>query len=288
MDYEHKIEFYKNRNLGERFSAAIDFLKQNWKVLYKNVFIIAIPLSLISGYSMQYYTSFSGSIDAFDFSKVAVNIITSFIYGIFLCATTGTVLLKYEEGTLTKKSGWNDLKATLIPLSGKACLINLVVGGIFIAITVLYGWLAFALASDDFPLMALALFIYIAVVVALLPSFSLVYFPAFFTGKSAFESIKIATNLGFKNWGTTFVVILLVSVFIFGVSLIFSIPNTILTFAFAGEHNFLTFISASVASFSTAIITPFVIVLFAFQYFAITEKEEGISLQTQVDDFENL
>jgi hypothetical protein len=289
MENEQKIEFYKNRNLGERFSAAADFLKQNWKVLYKNTFIIAIPLSLISGFSMQYYTGFPGRMGGVDSSKAILYFITAFIYGIALCAITGSVLLKYEEGTLTKTSGWNDLKATAISLFGKTALLFLVIGFLIIIFTVLFFLLIVPLSiSGSLFLTFLASFIFIALLVAVFPSLSLVYYPAFFAGKGTFESIKIAKNLGFKNWGTTFVVLLLASVLSFSVSVVLSIPNTISTFIFVGEHNFLTFIFASIASFSAAITTPFVIVLLAFQYFAITEKEEGISLQSQVDEFENL
>ena len=45
-----RIEFYKNRSIGERFSVAIDFLKQNWKALYKNILIGGLPLAIIMGY----------------------------------------------------------------------------------------------------------------------------------------------------------------------------------------------------------------------------------------------
>jgi hypothetical protein len=291
MAYENKIEFYKNRTLGERFNAATDFLKQNWKALYKNVFYIAIPLSLVAGFAMQFNSGISYKYSGIgrDMSGALFSYIISAIYGVLLFSLTAAFLLKYEKDELTEDTGWKDLKGTLFSLFGKNLLISVGIAVVIIVLTMLLAVVAFSSGfNSSFFILFLAVGFYLAVLVALIPIFSLCLFPACFSGKNVVESIRIAIKLGFKNWGSLFVTTLLLVIIIFFVNLIFAIPYSAIIVLNGGEHNLLTFIFASIASFSSALTTPLMVVFLAFQYFSITETEEGISLQSQVDDFENL
>ncbi|MDR3217470.1 MAG: hypothetical protein LBU22_00565 [Dysgonamonadaceae bacterium] len=294
MTNEYKIEFYKNRYLGERISAATDFLKQNWKVLYRNIFLAAIPLSIISGYAVQFYPVYNFAQLGSDFSSIWEELflsvlgywVVSLIYSTFLFAMTGAVLSEYGAGRLTAESGWADLKDKMFSFFGKTFLINLMLGFSAIAFCILL--VVFAVGVGNNVLIVLMILLIIFLFIAVTPSLTLAYYPAYYAGKSVSESIRIAFGLGFRNWGTTFVVILLSSILMMIVSTVLSLPFSILSAFMQGSHNFLTFLLASIASFGSAITIPFMCVFLSFQYFSITEKEEGISLQSKVDDFENL
>ena len=54
------------------------------------------------------------------------------------------------------------------------------------------------------------------------------------------------------------------------------------------EVNIISYILATLSAIGTLLAYPIMIVLFAFQYFSIVEKEEGVSLQSKMDEFENL
>ena len=174
-----KIEFYKNRTLSERFSASIDFLKQNWKVLYKNIFIGALPLAILSALGMQYYQKMSfGNMysDALliDMFFIIFYIVSAVALSIYLTAMTGAVLIRYGEGKLTSSTGWNDLNKSMFSLSGKTFVIGLMVGivvGALVGILALLFGLSFSgIAVGNYLVVAFVVLLLCAALFALLPS----------------------------------------------------------------------------------------------------------------------
>jgi hypothetical protein len=294
MNYEKKIEFYKNRSIGERFSAAIDFLKQNWKVLYKNIVIFALPLMLVSAYFMQYYMRFVQGLPLGNFSYVLETIafvLASMLLSVVLYSITGTIIIKYENEELTEESGWNDLGSTFLSLAGKTVkiiFITIVCIILIVLIPLIVGGLTSFSSSLAIIITILFVLLILGGTIALMPSLTLLLFPAYFSEASTFGSITEAFKLGFKNWGSLFVAILLAGIVLVIISTIFSLPYQILAFISPGQVGLLSFIFATIAQLGTLLITPAMIVIFAFQYFSITEKEKGISLQSKVADFENL
>jgi hypothetical protein len=116
----------------------------------------------------------------------------------------------------------------------------------------------------------------------------MLYFPAYFSEKRIWESIKVSYVLGFKNWGSLFVALLLAGVMSMIVSIIFSLPYEIVSLFTWGQVNILTYILATLSAIGSVLAYPILFLIFAFQYFSIVEKEEGVSLQSQIDEFENL
>jgi uncharacterized membrane protein (DUF485 family) len=124
----NRIEFYKNRNIGERFSVSIDFLKQNWKVLYKNILLIGLPLAIIMGYFLARQTDAQALDDLPNlFLYYGFFMLVSTVNMIYMYSMTGAVLHHYESGQLTGSTGWNNLKDTFFKFAGKTTLIILVV-----------------------------------------------------------------------------------------------------------------------------------------------------------------
>jgi hypothetical protein len=119
---QEKIEFYKNRTIGERFSVAGDFIRQNWSVLFKNIFYIGAPVALVQGYFMQNYLSgmftglgtiYNNPVSPYaniDWVAYLFMVICSVALSLFLFSMTGSILNKYVKGSLTKETGWADLK----------------------------------------------------------------------------------------------------------------------------------------------------------------------------------
>jgi len=292
-----RIEFYKNRTLSERFSASIDFLKQNWKVLYKNVLIGALPLAIIGGYFAQYYQQatlanlYSGGTLANPF-YILLYIIAFVALGIYLNSMPGAILKKYGEGKLTPSTGWNELSRSMFSLSGKTFAIGFMIG-IVIAVLAVAFVLAFSFLADGgvtgvFFVLAIAMLIMLAILFAFAPSLSLAFYPAYFSGAGNRESIKIAFGMGFRNWGSVIVTLILAGIVLYVVIVIFALPSIIMAFISRGEITFLTFIFTFLAVLGEILTYPIFFVFIAFQYFSIVESEQGVSLQSKVDEFENL
>ena len=293
-----RIEFYKNRSTGERFSVAVDFLKQNWKILYKNILSGGLPLAIILSYFLVQQTNAQTISDLPNFfMHYSLFILVSFMNFIYLFSMTGTVLFHYDRNRLTETTGWNDLKDTFFKFTGKTLLITIIVYIPIIVIVgiiaAIFGFSVSAIMTDNAKVGFLLLFILLIILllagtIAFAPSLTMLYFPAYFSGKTNVESIKSAFSLGFKNWGSLFVAIILVGIVFYVIYIVFSIPFLIESIFLPGKVNIVSYILATLSSIGTLLMYPIMIVVFAFQYFSIVEKEEGVSLQSQLDDFENL
>ena len=294
-----RIEFYKNRSIGERFSVAVDFLKQNWKVLYKNILIGGLPFAIIMGYFMAQLSGVRPvSVNDLPHFLIfyAFLLLISFITNIFLYSMTGAVLSYYDRNQLNETTGWNDLKDTFFRFAGKITLISLLVTISIVIIMAIFVAILGSVASFSlsgmragfFVFLFLFILILLGIFLALAPSLSIIYFPACFSGKTNVESIKIAFKLGFKNWGSLFVALLLAGVVLMVISIVFSLPYEVVSLFSRGQLSIISYIFATLSAIGTLFISPIVTVIFAFQYFSIVEKEEGVSLQSQMDEFENL
>ena len=49
----NKIEFYKERTFGDKFNVIFEFIKQNWRPIFRYVTYGALPLSLLGGLSLS-------------------------------------------------------------------------------------------------------------------------------------------------------------------------------------------------------------------------------------------
>jgi len=294
-----RIEFYKNRSIGDRFSVAVDFLKQNWKSLYKNILIGGLPLAIIMGYFIAQLSGVRpvGMSDLPRFFLFYVLLIfVSFVTNVYLYSMTGAVLFHYDRNQLNETTGWTDLKNTFFRFAGKTTLIIILVAIPIIIIVAIFAVILGSVASFSlsgihggfFILFFFFILLFLGMILALAPFLSIIYFPAYFSGKTSVESIKIAFKLGFKNWGSLFVALLLAGIVLAIISIVFSLPYEVVILFSQGQLSIFSYIFATLSAIGTLLISPIVTVIFAFQYFSIVEREEGVSLQSQVSEFENL
>ena len=303
MQTQDKIEFYKKRTLGERFSAASDFVRQNWKLLLKNVAYIGIPLAILQGYFMQNYVQNIFSIiygRAFEdvnwLNLIMLFVVSSALF-FFLFSMTGSILYNYNKGNLDENSGWNELQGDMFSILGKYILQGLIVSGVTVVIILLFGLLIGGLAFTGGSMVSgvvgviLILLLY-AVLFALMPPFALMIYPIIFEKASPWEAIVKGFRLGFKNWGTVFLTVFLAYLLAGMITNTISMPyfiNMIFNISQGGgEGGIMDYFLVMMASASYVIIYPVATIFIGFQYTSIVEKEEGISLQNKIDDFEEL
>ena len=296
MNNENSIEFYQNRSLGERLSAAADFLRQNGKVFYKNILIPAIPLVLLVAFLFPEYFKMMASFATGDMSSILTGSSLSLLFffaaiclSLYLYAMSGALMQLYEEGDLTDKTSWNDLSGRMFSNAGKIFLIGLAMFLIVIVIAVV-AFLIGDFLSSGIGGAGIGIFIFIIIVglVAVMPPLSLIIFPAIFRGASTWESISKGLSIGFKNWGSTFGVWFIVGLMSVIVSIVFELPLQFWILFNPGQVSVVLYLLAMLSFLASVFVTPFLFVFLAFQYFSITEKEEGISLQSKVDEFDNL
>jgi hypothetical protein len=293
---QEKIEFYKNRTIGERFAAAGDFIRQNWKVLLKNIVYIGVPLVLIQGYLVQSQVHNAltniGNPNPFASYSSIPNVFANLIQGIislFLISMTGSILREYTKGSLTEDTGWSDLKDNMLSFAGKIFLQGLIlVPGIIVLVVVVALLASFTgIGIGNFILFGVVMLVFVGFLFVILPPLSLINFPVFFEDASAWEGIKKGFRLGFKYWGSIVLTLLLGGLLFIIVYYIFLMPYIVYTMLHLGE-GLLGYVLAMFSSLIMMVMYPVFIIFMGLQYTSIVEREEGVSLQDKVAEFDNL
>jgi hypothetical protein len=301
--HPEKIEFYKNRTIGERFSVSGDFARQNWKILFKNIMYIGIPLALVQGYfTHNYIQSFFAGIDIYNPANLYTNInwinyvgyiFFSILFSLFLLSTTGAIINQYLKNSLSEKTGWPELKKKIFSLSGtifKQWIIIIFGIIIFFSVTGFFLYLLSFTKSMILTgigglfivLVGLGLFIFI------IPPIALITYPVFFENASAWCGIKRGLKLGLKYWGSTFLTVFLGGLLTMVITYILAMPYFMYIVFNMGTGGFLGYVLAMLTSFVGLIVMPLFILFMSFQYTSIVEKEEGVSLQDKIEIFDDL
>lgn len=304
MNTENKVELYKTRSIGERFSAAGDFVRQNWKVMLKNIGYIGVPLAIVQGYFMQNYVT--GSFDAilnpddylagFDWINYSLILLFSSILGLFLYSMTGAILYQYSQGKLTTESGWNELKGDMFSIMGKifvqGVILSLAVALICGVLGVVIGLAAVGSPIFSGVISVILILVLLAALVFIMPPLCMIVYPVFFEKTSAWQGIKKGVQLGIRNWGSVFLTLflggMLASIVYYLIAMPYFVHIMMTTIEGEASNGIMGYIASSISTIGMVIIYPLFTIFLAFQYTSIVEKEEGVSLQDKIDDFDQL
>ena len=296
MDNENRIEFYQNRSFGERLSAAADFLRQNWKVLYKNILIPAIPFVLLMAFLLPEYLKMAASLSTGDTSAILnagvfsmLFFLVAICFSLYLYAMSGAIMQLYDEGGLTEKTSWSDLSGKMFSNAGKIFLIGLAMFLLIVLIALAAFLIGDFLSSGmGRAVVVILVFVFIIGLITAIPPLTMVIYPALFRGASTWESIRKGFSVGFKNWGSTFGIVFIAGLMGAIVSYALGAPLQIWILFNPGQAGVMLYGFTLLSSLASVLVTPFVFTFLAFQYFSITEKEEGVSLQSKIDEFDSL
>jgi hypothetical protein len=281
MNPETKIEFYKKRTLGERFSVTGDFIRQNWKVLLKNTLYIGIPLIVLYGFFLQNFLRETLANIYFPWNYVNTSWISnmgvvffSFLLFLFFFSVIGAILNRYVKGSLTEQTGWSDLKGNVFSFMGKIAVQYLIIMLAFILLTVLIVVLIYAsllagsLLSTIF--IALICLAFVALIVVIYPALLLIPYPVIFENTSAWQGIKKGFKAGFKHWGSTFLTVFSGALILVAIYYILSMPYFVYIM-FNMEGGFLGYVLAIFSSFVLFILYSVFYIFVSFQYTAVGE-----------------
>jgi hypothetical protein len=209
----------------------------------------------------------------------------SFILTIVLFATIGATMSRYDEGLLTTNVTLKDLMHKILSNSKKVVLVMLAVFLLSIALSIT-AIILFAI----FPVFLKVIFgiLLFFGIMAVIPTLFLILYPALFQDVPTWKSIIKGVTLGFKNWGSTFVIIMIIGIATTVISMIFQMPYSIWLALNPLKSGIVSYLLITLSTLGSVIIMPVSFIFLAFQYFAITEKEEGISLQSKINEFDNL
>lgn len=311
---QRRINLYASRSIGETLSATFDFVTQNFVPLIKFLSAFLLPVSALMGLSYQsMFSSFAHIENLNDETEQILSVVMSYLPVLLLCligalltvAVTYTLMQKYQQRDnllkgltlseikpLLKHNFWRLLKMLLL-----LTLIGMVA---FVAL-VLVATMIMAIGGK---FEAFLFLLYMAMLAIALPLGLALPLCVFEPELGLFSCVKKALRLGFKTWGTLFVVMLVITMLVQIVSLILIIPfmfTTVASMFFeidSSQYASLAYTSSawfSVLTFATSLLFCFGLLLmsalsfvaFAFCYGRAADKVEGVSVKNAVQNFDS-
>ena len=311
-----KINFYKVRTLSEKLSVSFDFLRETWKPLLKFSFYLILPICLFQSFALNssmklLYTmgyDVGAGNDNIDIYNVMLNYMLYMLFVLF-----GTSVLNALVYSLMSEYDQRETRLVTITLQNfKSLLIKntikilrtyllfigaLVLGSLFVAL------LLSIFSSPAFSVIFVLLLIVIIVGMFFMMVPLNLFMPIYlFEDISFSEALRKTFKYGFSHWGGTFMMLLIFGLLAYIISGLTTTPWYLvmifgqvlsLTEQGAGINvsiwyqfgSYLLGVLQSYGMYASYILTT---VGIAFQYFHIREKKEGITIDTNIQNFERL
>ncbi len=277
---QQQIDLKKKRDFSDVLNASFTFIKQEYKSLWKVLFLYAgipvlinailgslftevtiadsIKMIMNPGSAQTINTGFHGQTFIFSIVSVIVNV---FLVGLTYCYIV--LYVERAAGNITASEVWNKFVGLFAALLGY---------NILTAIVMILAFIALIIPG-----------IYVMVPL----SFVLI--------------IKVAENKGFSetfercfylvksHWWETLGLLLIASIIVIIISSIFSIPASSYAMAKGLLSEKPTFesipfvITSFVSTIGTAIITPITAIILSFQYYSLVEHKDNTSLLDRIN-----
>lgn len=311
---QRRINLYASRSIGETLSATFDFVTQNFVSLIKFLSAFLLPVSALMGLSYQsMFSSFANIENLNDETEQILSVVTSYLPVLLLCligalltvAVTYTLMQKYQQrDNLLKGVTLSEIKPLLkhnLWRVFKMLLLLTLIGIVAFVVLVLVAAMIMSIGSK---FEAFLFLLYIAMLAIALPLGLALPLCVFEPELGLFSCVKKALRLGFKTWGTLFVVMLVITMLVQIVSFILMIPflfTTMTTMFFeidssqyaslaytsSAWFSVLTFASSLLFCFGLLLMSALSFVAFAFCYGRAADKVEGVSVKNAVQNFDS-
>ena len=311
---QRRIPLYASRSIGETLSATFDFVAQNFLPLIKFLSAFLLPVSALMGLSYQSLVSSFAHIENYDDeTELILSAVTGYIPVFVLCligalltvAVTYTLMQKYQQrDNLLKGITLNEIKPLLkhnLWRLLKMLLLLTLIGMVAFVALVLVATMIMAIGGKFEVFLFL---LYMAMLAIALPLGLVLPMCVFEPELSLFSCVKKAVRLGFKTWGTLFVVMLVITMLVQIISIILIIPfmfTTVssmffeidssqyasLAYTSSAWFSVLTFASSLLFCFGLLLMSALSFVAFAFCYGRAADKVEGVSVKNAVQNFDS-
>lgn len=311
---QRRINLYASRSIGETLSATFDFVTQNFVPLIKFLSAFLLPVSALMGLSYQsMFSSFAHIDNLNDETEQILSVVMSYLPVLVLCligalltvAVTYTLMQKYQQrDNLLKGVTLSEIKPLLkhnLWRVFKMLLLLTLIGMVAFVVLVLVATMIMSIGSK---FEAFLFLLYMAMLAIALPLGLALPLCVFEPELGLFSCVKKALRLGFKTWGTLFVVMLVITMLVQIVSFILMIPflfTTMTTMFFeidstqyaslaytsSAWFSVLTFASSLLFCFGLLLMSALSFVAFAFCYGRAADKVEGVSVKNAVQNFDS-
>lgn len=222
-----KVDLYRARTFGQKFSATFDFIKENYKLLLKACFYLVLPLCLFQAFALERFISVvvdnnvAVAVDNADsdgaLGTLLVNTGLSYLM-LIVCLVLGSILLssicfamiRYYNESPTRLQGviLRDLKPLIIQCMKRSFLMGLVFAVAWVVIIIILGLFAFIFfevtSNDQFPNVLIGIGLFFLVIIGLLVVFvpATVSWPVYLfeDDETLFSAIRRGWRLGIYSF----------------------------------------------------------------------------------------
>ena len=234
-----KVDLYRARTFGQKFSATFDFIKENYKLLLKACFYLVLPLCLFQAFALERFISVvvdnnvAVAVDNADsdgaLGTLLVNTGLSYLM-LIVCLVLGSILLssicfamiRYYNESPTRLQGvtLRDLKPLIIQCMKRSFLMGLVFSVAWVVIIIILGLFAFIFfevtSNDQFPNVLIGIGLFFLVIIGLLVAFVPAYLSwpvyIFEDDENVFSSIRRGWRLGVHSFWSLIGLLLLMGI----------------------------------------------------------------------------
>ncbi|MDR3267025.1 MAG: hypothetical protein LBT24_05595 [Tannerella sp.] len=305
-----KIEFYRKRDFSEKLNVTFQFIRENWKPLVKYAIYLLLPICLIQSFVMNASIS-----SIFELSRT--NNMGSFSvffknYGLaILCASAGSILLSSLIYTLMQtyekrehrllNVQWSDFTAQLMKNLKRSLKLLLVTTVVAILLMGFFVALFYFLYTIYPALIVIGVLIWLAVCICLIPLILLLPVYILEPEITISQAISKAWKFGISDFWSLLGFLIVVSIISSILQTITLMPWYIVTivkfvFAFGSDpaitqsifYKFAVYILGIIQSMGTYVSSIIMVTGIAFQYFHSREKHEGVTIESNIINFNEL
>lgn len=305
-----QIKLYVKRSFSEKMNASFDFIKENWKVLFKYITFLLLPLSLLQAISINSFMGaymeivpLAGKQSQADIlailpaltAKYAFLIFFIWIGMIILTSLIYALMKSYNEreGRLVGIT-LKELRPLLIGNIGRTIKLTLFIGLLLSIFSVIIVTIAVLLPLT----LAITIPLYLVMMVPI-ALFAPVYL---FEKISLMGAFKKTFRLGFATWGGIFAILFIMSLIIsilqgvvgtpwmvaFTVKYIFSLSETGQVADVSIGYDLVLYLFAILQCFGLYLASSLQLIGLAYQYGHASEVVDSISVESDIDNFEKL
>jgi len=303
-----KIPFYIQRPFGEKMNASFDFIKENWKVLLKYVTYLILPLCVVQALSLNsfmgyYMGALMGGVGGMEFDNLGSGFFASYgflvifsMIGYLLITSLVYALVKLynEREDRLNNITFADFKPLLFKNMGRLFLIGLFLFIFSIVVALVLVLLAFG--------SLLTLILTIPAFFALFIALS-IWSPIYLFEDIGFgASLSKAFRMGFATWGGIFAILFIMGMVASVLQGVLMTPWYMAVvvkslFAYSNDglveepslfYNILVYILGIIQLYGTYMCMIFTILGLSYQYAHASEKLDSITVESDIDNFENL
>jgi hypothetical protein len=302
MEKKPIIKLYKVRHFSERFSAVIDFIRENWKVILKFFTYFMLPLSIIEGMFVDSVTSLSFNISSIGFanlptssileysSYVLISMVTSFLVGSMIFSM---IQLYQKREERLKNLSFSELWPLMVHNIGRIFLAYIAIMLILIAVMLVVAGLGYLSLYTLFLTIPLCIVLFVPLM--LIPAFTV------FDQEGFGTTVSRSFVYGIKTWGGTFGFIFVMYLITNIASGITSTPwyviflfqrmipvlhhSAVLDISSTGM-SIGVYIAGIIMFYGSHLASCFIIIAMVFQYGHIKDKFENLSVDEEIENFD--